>query len=177
MLIYTSLSKHRVRVELGSVIVGVCSVLCCKLTSQSVHIINPALSALQSSWEMCFSLCVKLAWCGGMGKWYFILNCWTRPLLLELLLVSTPLYVCLCAFPPLFPPTSHFPALTPPVSAVCLARRAGQPRSRRSRLPWTSSTTHRPLRFNRPLRREVALCSSCPATRAKPSISSMRSEW
>lgn len=70
----------------------------------------------------------------------------------------------------------HFPALTPPVSAVCSARRAGQPRNRRWRPQWTSSTTHPPLRFSRPSRRRAAPCSSYPVTRAKPLISSMRSK-
>ncbi len=112
-----------------------------------------------------------LAW----ERYLFTLKCWTLPLPLELLLVSTPLYVLsVCFFFSLFP--SHFPALTPPVSAVCSARRAGRPRSRRWKPQWTSSTTHPPLRFSRPSRRGAAPCSSCPVTRAKPLISSMRSK-
>lgn len=56
------------------------------------------------------------------------LNVKTLPLLLDLLLVTTPLYVLSVCFLPL-PLPLHFPALTPPVSAVCSARRVGQPRS------------------------------------------------
>lgn len=103
------------------------------------------------------------------------LNVKTLPLLLDPLLVTTPLYVLSMCY---LPPPLHFPALTPPVSAVCSARRVGQPRSlQRWKHPWMSSTTHPLLRFSHPSRRRVAPCSSCPVTRAKPLISSMRSEY
>lgn len=103
------------------------------------------------------------------------LNVKALPLLLDLLLVTTRLYVLSVCYLPL---PFHFPALTPPVSAVCSARRVGQPRSlQRWKHPWMSSTTHPLLRFSRPSRRRAAPCSSCPVTRAKPLISSMRSEY
>lgn len=91
-------------------------------------------------------------------------------------LCPPPLYVLSLCFPP-SPCPSHFPALTPPVSAVYSARRAGRPRSRPWRRRSTSSTTPPPIRFSPPWRRRAAPCSSYRATRAKPLISSTRSEF
>ena len=94
--------------------------LCCWLTSSSVHNINPALqhSRMKASLVLCclgqrsMGKCISMCDCSlcetlhGVLAWgngtFFLctLKCWTLLLPLELPLVSTPLYVCLCAFSP-----------------------------------------------------------------------------
>lgn len=163
-----------VRGREGSVVhVQACCSLYCWLTSWLVLSINPALPAPPALLHfevtgLSKRLKVSLFICMHPGRGV------SSPLnvdptcAVELLLVSTPLSVC--------PLLLHFPTLTPPVSAVCLAHLVEQPRSRRWRHQSTSSTTPPPLRCSHLSRRRAAPCSSCPATRARPSTSSMRSE-
>lgn len=80
-------------------------------------------------------------------------------------------------FPSLpFPSPALLPALTTPVSAVCSVHRAARQRNLllKPRSTWSTMRPHRT--FNRLSRRGAAPCSSCPATRAKPLIFSMRSK-